>query len=297
MEWFRHDANAHDDIKVRKLIQHHGLEAYGVYWYLVELIYGQGGSASSSDIDDALDILDAGHLRRPLEESRLFVITEDGTWRSNRIDRELQTREELNRIRSEAGKKGAQSRWSDRSGNDGKNGKPMANDGNGIAKHATRHNKTEQDYNLGSPLQEENLLINTKDKTDKTEIVCSEPSSGLEAGGRKDAVFVTIISNTGEEIPITESLVKLWEQTYPAVDVRQELQRMKSWAINNPKNRKTKGGMQRFCDNWLARTQNEARRIPQGSRETIRNSNVSMTLTADGSNPDAYRNERFEDYD
>ena len=294
MEWFKHDVNAHDDIKIRKLVRMHGMQAYGFYWYIVELLYSNGGEIQKDTVvdegmiagieeDDLVNIMDS------FLELELFIEDPYERWTSDRVTAEIRSIEDHKEYMRQLGRKGASARYSARQAD------AKQNDSARYSKR--REDKRREDNNLGRPLQEENLSINTKEKTGTSEIVCSEPSLGLEAGGQKDAVFVTIISNTGEEIPITESLVKLWEQTYPAVDVRQELQRMKSWAINNPKNRKTKGGMQRFCDNWLARTQNEARRIPQGSRETIRNSNISMTLTADGSNPDAYRNERFEDYD
>ena len=298
MEWFKHDVDAHDDIKIRKLIRMHGFQAYGIYWYLVELMYRNDGQMNRNNIEDECLLAgiheeDLPDLMDSFIDLELFEeISGTRTWTNRRVIAGLAEANSLREKMRELGKRSGEKRQ--RIVNDTLTARQRHVNG---SLNEKREDKKRKDYNLGSPLQEENLSINTKDKTDKTEIVCSEPSSGLEAGVRKDAVFVTIISNTGEEIPITESLVKLWEQTYPAVDVRQELQRMKSWAINNPKNRKTKGGMQRFCDNWLARTQNEARRIPQGSRETIRNSNVSMTLTADGSNPDAYRNERFEDYD
>ena len=293
MGWFKHDIDSILDERLSALILEFGVEGYGVFFHTLEVMYRNGGAPlaklsiktiakdlqmSPSKVTQILDYACS-------EECDGLFFKTAGGYCSERVMKESEKQAELSRARAEAGRAGGSRRQA--------NAKQMPSKCQANAKQKER----KKDNNLGSPLQEDNLLLDTKKESKETEIVCSEPSSGLEAGGREDAVFVTIISNTGEEIPIMESLVKLWEQTYPAVDVRQELQRMKSWAINNPKNRKTKGGMQRFCDNWLARTQNEARRIPQGSRETIRNSNVSMKLTADGSNPDAYRNERFEDYD
>lgn len=37
-EWFRHDANAHTDPKVMRLLSLGGLAAYGLWWYVVELL-------------------------------------------------------------------------------------------------------------------------------------------------------------------------------------------------------------------------------------------------------------------
>lgn len=38
MKWFKHDSDAHMDAKIRRLIHRFGIEAYGVYWYCLELI-------------------------------------------------------------------------------------------------------------------------------------------------------------------------------------------------------------------------------------------------------------------
>lgn len=38
MKWMKHDADAHADAKLRKLRLRHGPAAYGLYWYLLEMI-------------------------------------------------------------------------------------------------------------------------------------------------------------------------------------------------------------------------------------------------------------------
>ena len=71
-------------------------------------------------------------------------------------------------------------------------------------------------------------------------------------------VYCTIITNTGWEYPITTDLVELWKTTFPAVNIEQQLLSMKSWSVTHPKNRKTKGGMLAFVNNWLSKEQNRA---------------------------------------
>ena len=61
--------------------------------------------------------------------------------------------------------------------------------------------------------------------------------------------------NTGEEYPITEGSISKWEQLYPAVDIRQELRKMRGWLDSNPTKRKTRGGVARFVTGWLSREQ------------------------------------------
>ena len=38
MKWFKHDSNANMDAKLRHVRLKYGMEGYGLYWYLVELI-------------------------------------------------------------------------------------------------------------------------------------------------------------------------------------------------------------------------------------------------------------------
>ena len=65
---------------------------------------------------------------------------------------------------------------------------------------------------------------------------------------------------------ITDAHRTQWSQSYPAVDVLSELQRMESWAAANPKNRKS--NWQRFIVNWLVKAQDRAKPITRQSSET-----------------------------
>ena len=57
--------------------------------------------------------------------------------------------------------------------------------------------------------------------------------------------------------------IALWKETYPAVDVEQELRKMVAWSHSNPTRRKTRRGVNRFINSWLAREQDRG-----GSRTT-----------------------------
>ena len=61
--------------------------------------------------------------------------------------------------------------------------------------------------------------------------------------------------NDKTEYPITEADITGWKDLYPAVDVMQELRKMKGWADANPTKRKTKTGIKRFINAWLAKEQ------------------------------------------
>ena len=61
--------------------------------------------------------------------------------------------------------------------------------------------------------------------------------------------------NTGEEYPVYQKDIDEWKKLYPAVDVRQELNKMRGWCLANPSKRKTKRGVKKFINNWLSRQQ------------------------------------------
>ena len=42
MRWFSHDSDAHDDIKLRRLLRQQGPEGYGLFWLMVEILAKEG---------------------------------------------------------------------------------------------------------------------------------------------------------------------------------------------------------------------------------------------------------------
>ena len=104
--WFRHDCNAHDDLKIRKLLRNYGECAYGAYWLIVELLYNEGGSASAEEIDDTFSLMSSPNMKEILADSGLFQIKSDGSWTSSRVVKEIQFQEESKKKHSDAGRKG-----------------------------------------------------------------------------------------------------------------------------------------------------------------------------------------------
>lgn len=94
-----------------------------------------------------------------------------------------------------------------------------------------------------------------KDSIDKDSIntICQE----LEAPDRKKAISLTL--NDKSEYWIYGDQVERWSQLFPAVDVMQELRKMKSWLDSNPSRRKTKKGILRFVNGWLSKEQDKGR--------------------------------------
>ena len=107
-----------------------------------------------------------------------------------------------------------------------------------------------------------------KDSIDKSSIntTCPEP----EAPDRKKVISLSL--NDGTEHWIYEDNVSKWSELFPAVDVMQELRKMKSWLDSNKARRKTKRGIARFINSWLSKEQDKGR-MPVRSEPTHRNNN------------------------
>lgn len=78
----------------------------------------------------------------------------------------------------------------------------------------------------------------------------SEPDADVEA----------LILNDGSEWRPTEALFAEYVRLYPNVDVKQQFNEMRAWCISNRPKRKTRKGITRFVNSWLAREQDKGYR-------------------------------------
>lgn len=69
--------------------------------------------------------------------------------------------------------------------------------------------------------------------------------------------IITLPLNTGEEYPVFQRNINEFAELYPAVDVLQAMRGMRGWLLTNPAKRKTKRGINRFINSWLAREQDK----------------------------------------
>lgn len=87
---------------------------------------------------------------------------------------------------------------------------------------------------------------------------CAERNSTPET-------FIQLPLNTGKLWSVTTEYIEELKPLYPAVDVEQELRKMRGWLDSNVKNRKTNNGIKRFITGWLAREQDRGRIINPGA--------------------------------
>ena len=87
-----------------------------------------------------------------------------------------------------------------------------------------------------------------------------------EAGSAPPVIQIPL--NDGSVFPVTQDDINNWQELYPAVDVTQELRKMKGWCEANPTRKKTKAGVKRFINGWLAKEQDRGRGT--GARQSNR---------------------------
>lgn len=97
-----------------------------------------------------------------------------------------------------------------------------------------------------------NMYSKKDNKKEKEDILVEADASAQQAA-------ITLTLNDKSEYPIYQQQVEEWAALYPAVDVMQELRKMRGWLQGNPQKRKTSRGVLRFIISWLAREQDKGR--------------------------------------
>jgi hypothetical protein len=76
-----------------------------------------------------------------------------------------------------------------------------------------------------------------------------------EPDGSEPLSSFSVPLNDGSEWAVTARTLAEWVQSFPAVDVEQELREMRAWSNANKAKRKTRRGIEAFAVRWLAKAQ------------------------------------------
>lgn len=101
----------------------------------------------------------------------------------------------------------------------------------------------------------DNDNVNYNDNVNDNNVYCTELECSSSIPEEKATITLTL--NDKSEYPIFDKNIAEWKELYPNVDILQELRNMKGWLNSNPTKRKTKSGILRFINSWLAREQNK----------------------------------------
>lgn len=90
----------------------------------------------------------------------------------------------------------------------------------------------------------------------------SEYSAEQQAASAPPVIRLPL--NDGTEYEVSVEQCHEWAGLYPAVDVIQQFREMRGWLIGNPRKRKTRNGVDKFINGWLAREQDKGGSVGNG---------------------------------
>lgn len=120
--YFQHDFNAAQDEKILYLRSKFGMEAYGLYWYFIELLHQSPNSKLKCKLIDGIsyqlniDIDKLLQFYNTCIDTELFVTDGEFYW-SQRVLENKELQDEKRKLKSFAGKKGMENRWNSNSYN------------------------------------------------------------------------------------------------------------------------------------------------------------------------------------
>ena len=144
------------------------------------------------------------------------------------------------------------------------------------AERVRRHREKKKALQCNTDVTKSNgnikLNINKKKYKD-INIISSEPET---APSSQSGICIPLNDNSVYDVPLDK--IAIWKDTYPAVDVEQELRKMVAWAHSNPTKRKTRRGVDRFINSWLAREQDRggSRTPKQETAETSQSGSYAV---------------------
>ncbi len=249
--WFRHDTDASSDIRMQRLSRKYGMEGVGIYWTIVEALYREEGMIC---LDKIPDLAYGMHVQEEtvdeiVKTSGLFQFDKTSFW-SKRAMSELSAKQEI----SEKARRSAKARWNSTQSNNSTKKMRTHSDGN------TNALDSQSDGNANT------IQYNTEQyKTEDKENTCPAPSENTDAyeteASPPSPVFIELPAIGTPSKPerihkVTEKDLTTYEQTYPAVDVKQELRQMGMWLEANPSRKKS--NTKAFIINWLKKSQDRA---------------------------------------
>ena len=166
--YFPHEYTAKDDPKCERLIFEMGMEGYGIFWALLEVLRAQPDYTyplANIPLAAYKYRTDPEKMRRVVFDFGLFVIIEDKIFFSNGLKRRMQPMDEGHNIAIESGKRGAEKRW----GNRVENRVPINSPNRDPYSNKNRIDKNRIEENIDKKLSNE-----SKESADKPHKVASK---------------------------------------------------------------------------------------------------------------------------
>ena len=164
IDWFRHDTDARNDIKIRRLLRDSSVTSLGAYWICVELLYQQGGYAEKDSLIEELSFYDCESCLDDLLSHGLIEDVGNGVVTSQRVLSEIKFQDERRQKKVEAGRKGGLSTQAKSSTVKQCSSNAKAEPSNGKALSSTIQDNTKQ-INISDSSKDSSLVGQQADAT------------------------------------------------------------------------------------------------------------------------------------
>lgn len=204
----------------------------------------------------------------------MFELSDDGTTYTNQRQMdELAKYYAKQSSWSDRGKRGNEVRWQ------GKSQKTKGNKSNSELQGSQPIAKGSQKDALAINKDRSAAIANHRNQTIPDHTNPNQEKNYSSEVNSEPAVILLPL-NDNSEYPVMQKAINEWKPLYPAVDVLQELRKMRGWLLGSPKRRKTAGGVGKFINAWLARAQDEPKSAAKFQPEAPRGRDAAADLDA-----------------
>lgn len=133
--YFSHDYNTRQDVKIKKLIQKHGMCGYGIFWAIIEDLYNNANALPLDYETIAFDLRSSENIIYSIINDFGLFIIEGNEFGSKSVEKRLEERNE----KSTKARQSALKRWGEK--NNYANALPSQSEANAIKERKGKENK------------------------------------------------------------------------------------------------------------------------------------------------------------
>ena len=176
--YFPHDYNAMQDEKIKMLIRKHGMEGYGIFWAIVEMLYNNANALRTDYEGIAFDVrTNCEKIESIVNDFDLFIVDGD-TFGSMSIERRLNERKE----KSRKAKESASCRWNNA------NALRMHSECNAIKENKVKEKKEKKENN------NEDWILKVDDKFKDTVSMYLDYRKGRKESYKTEKSFMLMVN-------------------------------------------------------------------------------------------------------
>lgn len=266
--------------KLRRLIGPATMEHLVMFWGTVaeQVPNGALNGWSTDDIEDAAGWDgEAGVLCAALQECCFLDTTDEGYYPHDWHVHQpwVVGAEERSEAARKAGRASAEARKAKAGGSTGRQ-RAVEQPLNGTSTEEQREPNPKNGLATPYPSPLPSPSPTRKEKTIAPSDCESLKAGAIEVVQEEPVIRLPLADKT--EHPITQSTVAEFQELYPAVDVVQQLRKMRGWLISNPRERKTKNGIMRFMNTWLSKEQDRTPRASPPGKAEARDAQIVNAL-------------------